>query len=252
MTELFQVAGLHARPATEQGATPGDEILKGLDLTVRAGEVHAIMGPNGCGKSTLGNTLLGSPEYEVTAGSIRFHGDNVTDWPSDERAKAVDLSDGYYDLNQAVVALIDSPAAAATSIADLKAYTFGAQVGTTSYDAIENVIDPTPETQVFNDNAGAIQALQSKLIDAIVVDLPTADFITRVQVVDADFNPLAKIVGQLAPAGGTQEYFSLALGKDSPLTPCLNEALGAHRADDTLDALASTWLPFQEDVPVLP
>ena len=171
---------------------------------------------------------------------------------SEERASAVDLSDGYYDLNQAVVALIDSPAAAATSVADLRAYTFGAQVGTTSYDAIENVIDPTTETQVFNDNAGAIQALQSKLVDAIVVDLPTADFITRVQVVDDDFNPLAVIVGQLAPAGGTQEYFSLALGKDSPLTACLNEALGALRADGTLDTLASTWLPFQEDVPVLP
>ncbi len=88
MTELFQVVGLRVRPATEQGAIPGDEILKGLDLTVRAGEVHAIMGPNGSGKSTLGNTLLGSPEYEVTAGSIRFQGDDVTDWPADERAKA--------------------------------------------------------------------------------------------------------------------------------------------------------------------
>ncbi len=88
MTELFQVVGLHARPATEQGATPGNEILKGLNLTVRAGEVHAIMGPNGSGKSTLGNTMLGSPEYEVTAGSIRFRGDDVTEWPADERAKA--------------------------------------------------------------------------------------------------------------------------------------------------------------------
>jgi Fe-S cluster assembly ATP-binding protein len=88
MTELFKVEGLHARPTTEPGATPGDEILRGLSLTVRAGEVHAIMGPNGSGKSTLGNTLLGSPEYEVTAGSVEFQGDDITEWPTEERAKA--------------------------------------------------------------------------------------------------------------------------------------------------------------------
>ena len=88
MTELFQVDGLHARPTTEPGATPADDILRGLSLTVKAGEVHAIMGPNGSGKSTLGNTLLGSPEYEVTAGTINFQGDDVTEWPTEERAKA--------------------------------------------------------------------------------------------------------------------------------------------------------------------
>jgi polar amino acid transport system substrate-binding protein len=185
----------------------------------------------------------GPKEYDFVINQVSF---------SEERAQAVDLTDGYYDLNQAVVTLIDSPAAAATSIADLKAYKFGAQVGTTSYAAIENVIDPTAETQVFNDNASAIQALQSKLVDAIVVDLPTADIITRVQLVNDEFEPLAKIVGQLAPAGGSQEYFSLALGQGSALTVCLNEALTALRADGTLDRLASTWLPFQEDVPVLP
>ncbi len=87
-TPLFQVEGLHARPATEQGSAPGEEILRGVDLIVQAGEVHAIMGPNGSGKSTLGTTLLGSPEYEVTAGAVRFQGDDVTGWPTDERAKA--------------------------------------------------------------------------------------------------------------------------------------------------------------------
>jgi len=193
---------------------------------------------------TFANAIAPGPkQYDFVINQVSF---------SEERAKAVDFSDGYYDLNQAVVALKGNPAAAAKSIADLKPYKFGAQTGTTSYNAIETVINPDPETQVFNDNAGAVQALKAKLIDAIVVDLPTADFITRVQLVDADFNPLAAIVGQLAPAGGVQEYFGLALAKGSPLVSCLNGALAALREDGTLDKLATTWLPFQEDVPVLP
>ena len=83
--------GLWAAPAPtppSPAAPRPSRSCEGLDLAVGAGEVHAIMGPNGSGKSTLASTLMGSPEYEVTAGTITFQGDDVTDWPADERAKA--------------------------------------------------------------------------------------------------------------------------------------------------------------------
>lgn len=159
-----------------------------------------------------------------------------------ERAETADLSDGYYFGNQSLVVLKSSPLASATSIAELKDYTFGAQVGTTSYDAIVELIQPTKEVQVYDSNDAAIQALGQGTIQGVVVDLPTADFITNVQLEDS------VIVGQFE--GGTPEYFSAVLEKDSALTPCVNAAIDALTEDGTLDALASQFLPFQDAVPV--
>ena len=78
---LFEVRDLHV-------SVQGTEILRGVDLVVPAGELHALMGPNGSGKSTLAKSLLGSPGYEVTKGQILYKGEDITDWPTETRAKA--------------------------------------------------------------------------------------------------------------------------------------------------------------------
>ena len=160
-----------------------------------------------------------------------------------ERTKTADLSKGYYFGNQALVVLKDSPLAKATTIAELKDYVYGAQAGTTSYDAIAAVIAPTKKANLYDSNDLAIKALGNKTIDGVVVDLPTADYITNVQVQNA------VIVGQFL--GGTQEYFSAVLAKDSPLTACVNKAIDSLTADGTLKTLTSKYLPFQDTVPVI-
>ena len=114
--------------------------------------------------------------------------------------------------------------------------------GTTSYDAITSLIAPTKAPQVFDSNDAAIEAVKNGTIDGVVVDLPTADFITNVQL------EKSVIVGQFD--GGTPEYFSAVLTKDSPLTACVNTAIESLSDAGTLDALASQWLPFQDAVPV--
>ena len=162
---------------------------------------------------------------------------------TEERTQTADLTEGYYFGNQSLVALKDSPVAKATSIAELKDFVFGAQVGTTSYDAINEIIAPTKAAAVYDTNDAAIEALSAGTIDGIVVDLPTADFITNVQVENAT------IVGQFE--GGTPEHFSAVLTKDSPLTACVDAAIASLTDDGTLDELASKWLPFQDTVPVL-
>ena len=98
---IFEVADLHA------STTDGVEILRGIDLVIYPGEVHALMGPNGSGKSTLASVLLGSPEYEVTSGSVRFRGDEITDWSPDVRGKAGIFLAFQYPLEVAGVSVIN-------------------------------------------------------------------------------------------------------------------------------------------------
>ncbi|WP_114251401.1 ABC transporter substrate-binding protein [Streptomyces sp. Go-475] len=164
---------------------------------------------------------------------------------SEERRKAVDFSSGYYDVRQAVVALKGSKAAKAKSIADLKDVKLGAQVGTTSLDYIDDVVRPTRPAAVYAKNDQAKSALRNGQVDAIVVDLPTAFYITGAEITDAT------IVGQFENQGGTPEQFGLVLDKGSALTPCVSRAVDALRADGTLGKIEQQWLSDAVDAPVL-
>lgn len=152
-----------------------------------------------------------------------------------ERAEAVDFSDGYYTVNQAVVALNDSPAASATTLAELQAAKLGAQVGTTSLTFITDVVGPEAEPFVYNDTNDAKSALQNGQIDAIVVDLPTAYYITAVEIEDS------KIVGQF-PAQEGGEQFGLLFEKGNPLVSCVNAVLADLSASGELQAIQDEWL----------
>jgi polar amino acid transport system substrate-binding protein len=150
------------------------------------------------------------------------------------RAQAVDFSDSYYDVEQAIVTVEGSKIADADSIADLKDAKLGAQIGTTSLDAVNDTIQPRSEPSVYDTNNDAVSALKAKQVDGIVVDFPTALFMSAVQLDNG------KVVGRLAADGS--EYFGVVLEKDSSLTECVNEAIQKIKDDGTLDELEQKWL----------
>lgn len=157
---------------------------------------------------------------------------------SDERRQAVDFSSGYYDVRQAVVTYKGSPIDGKTTVADLAGARLGAQVGTTSYTAITEQIKPSATPNVFDTNDLAVQALKNKQIDGLVVDLPTAFYMTSAQLDNG------VIVGQL-PAGGTPEQFGAVLDKGSSLTACVSAAVDTLRSNGTLAQLQQRWLAEQ-------
>ena len=165
---------------------------------------------------------------------------------TNERKANISFSDPYYSSNQAIVALEGSAAEGAATVADLKDVKFGAQAGTTSLDFINEVIQPDAEAFVYDDNAGAKAALEAAQIDAIVVDLPTALYISAVEIEGS------KVIGQFpASAGGTTDDFGLVFSKDNPLVACVNTALAAVRESGALADAESKWLSDNAGVPVI-
>jgi polar amino acid transport system substrate-binding protein len=161
-----------------------------------------------------------------------------------ERDEVVDFSDGYYTVQQALVAAEDSSVAEATSIADLQDDQLGAAIGTTSLDYIDEVIQPDSEAAVFDDNAAAKAAFDAGQVDGLVFDLPTAYYITSVEI------PNSSIVGVL-PVVGEAEELGMLFEDGSELVPCVNEALATLRDDGTLDELQQQWLQAGGDIPTL-
>jgi polar amino acid transport system substrate-binding protein len=164
---------------------------------------------------------------------------------TDERKQAVDFSSPYYSVSQAVITTAGSAADGATSVSDLKGLRVGAQVATTSLQVLTDVIDPAAGPVVFNSNDDAKLALQNGQVDAIVVDLPTAFYITAAELDNG------VIVGQLANSGKGGDQFGLLLEKDSPLTDCVSQAVDALRNDGTLADLEKQWLSEVAHAPVL-
>ncbi|WP_397203089.1 ABC transporter substrate-binding protein [Nocardioides sp.] len=175
----------------------------------------------------------------VSPGEKKFDFDVNQVSITEQRRKAVDFSSGYYDVRQTVITNAGSAIDGATSIADLADARLGAQVGTTSYTAITETIGTSEQPAAFDTNDQAVQSLKNGQIDGIVVDLPTAYYMTAVQL------DKGKIVGQLPLPDGDVEQFGAVLDKDSPLTDCVSQAVDALRADGTLDQIASEWLEQQ-------
>jgi polar amino acid transport system substrate-binding protein len=180
--------------------------------------------------------------YAPGSKSFDFDINEVSFTPA--RAKVVTFSDSYYDVNQAIVVNGATPIASAMTVAALKPYELGAQLGTTSYQYINDSIKPSKKPSVFPSNAGAVQALKNRQIDGLVVDLPTAFYVTAVQV------PNSKILGRFPTQPGG-EHFGLVFQKGNSLVTCVNKALATLRGNGTLKQLQTQWLAKANGAPIL-
>lgn len=159
------------------------------------------------------------------------------------REKAVDFSAPYYTANQAVVALKDSEAASAKSLAELQDAKIGVQISTTSLEAVEEEIEPSSKPEVFNSSNDVVTALKNEQIDVAVVDLPTALYLTAAQV------PQATVVGQFSAPGGDQ--WGALLEKESALTSCVSQAVEALQGSGELEKITQRWMSKAAGAPEL-
>jgi polar amino acid transport system substrate-binding protein len=159
------------------------------------------------------------------------------------RAQAVDFSAPYYTNPQAIIVPAGSALAHARSLAALKGAKIGVQLGSTSLDAVNSVIKPSQQPQVFNDSHDVVSAFKIHRVDAVVGDLATAFELTATDL------PHTAIAGQFSAPGG--DTWGVLLSKGSGLTPCIDKAVTSLRADGTLAALSKRWIASAANVPEL-
>jgi polar amino acid transport system substrate-binding protein len=210
---------------------------KGFESAV----AYAVAGKLGFGKSAVEWTVVPfNSSYAPGPKKFDFDINQISITPA--REKAVAFSTPYYVAPQAVVIGKGSDLKV-SSLADLKDASIGVQIGTTSLDAVRDVIKPSNDPKVFNDSNDVVTALKQNQVDAIVTDLPTAFYITAAQV------PGSKIVGQFSAPGG--DSFGLLLEKDSKLTPCVDKALGELKSSGELKQITDQWMGKAAGAPEL-
>jgi len=161
---------------------------------------------------------------------------------TEDREEVVDFSTGYYTAKQALIAYPGSGIEAAATTDDLKDYKLGAAIGTTSLDYIDNVIEPAEKAAVYDTNADAKSALDAEQVDGLVFDLPTAYYITAVEIPDA------VIVGQFEAPGDTTEEFGLLFAEDNTLVACADAALETLKDNGTIDEIEAEWLTADGEI----
>lgn len=164
---------------------------------------------------------------------------------TEDRKEVVDFSSPYYVTTQALVAYPDSPFASATSVDDLKDAILGAQIGTTSLDFIEDIIQPNTEPNVYDENVDLEAAMNAGQIDALVVDLPTAYFVTAVQVEGS------VIAGQFEAEAAAPDEYGMLFAKGNSLVPCVNTALEALRENGKLQEIEDLYLNQEGGIPTI-
>jgi polar amino acid transport system substrate-binding protein len=164
-----------------------------------------------------------------------------------EREEVVSFSEPYYEANQAILGYADSPAAGADTAAAIRDLRIGVAAGTTSLTFVTDVLQPTADPFVYNDNAAAKQALDTQQIDAIVADLPTALFVSAVEMEGTT------VFGQFPPSEGTQgEPWGMLFAQDNPLVECVNVALASLRESGALEEITTEWMSGSVNAPEIP